>query len=611
MPEHTGSNQVPANPAAPRTAGFWWRFWRFLQLLQLRLRFVAILAAVGTVIAFWDTLNGYYEKWTRKPENEEVAAADVEYYCPMHPFIIRDTPREKCPICHMDLSRRKKGQGDSDPLPPGTVSRVQLTPYREVLAGVQTTAIEYQPLVREITTFGSVEFDETREEHIAARLKGRIVTLHVNQTGQAVDQGQDLAEIDVRYSSELMSTLEDLLRAQQGQNREQEAQARRRLRLWDLTDKQVKELLHDGTVHSRLTISSPIQGHVIRKYQREGSFVDDGTPLYDVADLKTVWIQAQVYEADQSMIRLRQRARATTRSLPNEVFKGTLDFIYPHLDEASRTLSVRFVVEQTTEHKLRPGMYATVQITVDPDEMGLFDRSVREDLALENAIDELGHSLFHLAIPTPAGLAGMVRAAGRLATVQQGLVLAVPETAIIDTGSLKLVYRQAAANLYEAVLVDLGPRMTAPGNPLVLYPVLRGLQAGDHVVTNGSFLIDAETRLNPAVGSLYSGGGLRASPPSSNVRPSTPTDVNEEKTLANLARLSDKDRRAAQEQKYCVVTKARLGSPNMGVPVRLQIGDKVVFVCCEGCRDEALEAPDTLTRLEQLRARARAEAAAK
>jgi Cu(I)/Ag(I) efflux system membrane fusion protein len=114
--------------------------------------------------------------------------------------------------------------------------------------------------------------------------------------------------------------------------------------------------------------------------------------------------------------------------------------------------------------------------------------------------------------------------AERQAQLSQGRVLAVPETALIDTGAMKVVYREAAPNTYEGVAVQLGPRMTVATRPLVYYPVLSGLKAGDKVVTNGSFLIDAETRLNPAAGSIYYGGsgGGKVDPPGLSVRPSTP-----------------------------------------------------------------------------------------
>ncbi len=144
-PQHPGDA-----PAAKH--GFWHKVWQVFQVVQARLRFVAFFVVIGVVVGYWDTLSNYYEKWTRPLYgHQEAAASDTEFFCPMHPFIVREKPGEKCPICHMDLAKRKKGTGDEAPLAPGTVSRVQLSPYRVVLAGVQTSEVKYRNLSRTIT----------------------------------------------------------------------------------------------------------------------------------------------------------------------------------------------------------------------------------------------------------------------------------------------------------------------------------------------------------------------------------------------------------------------------------------------------------------------------
>src|SRR5262245_801781 len=480
-----------ANPESH--ASFARQAWQLLKVVQARLRFVVILAAVGALVAYWDTLNNYYERWARPAvQAEPSAGASVEYFCPMHPVIVRDSPKEKCPICHMDLAKRSKGSGRAEPLPAGTVSRVQLTPYRVVLAGVQTVPVDYKPLTKEITAFGTVEFNEVTQRHIAARQKGRILKLNVNFTGQLVEKGEELATLDVRYSPELTVTIDDLVKARRSGNKELEEMARKRLELWDIGDEQVNEFVRTGKVTTQLTIRSPMPGHVVKKYQKEGNYVDEGAPLYDVADLDTVWVEAQVYEADQGALRVGLPAGATTLSLPNEVFTGKLTFIYPHLDESTRTLTARFELPNR-EHRLRPGMYANVKIEVPPQALGL----------------------------NPSG-PSTADADGPAARLEQGLLLAVPENAVIDTGSAKVVYRESAANVFDGVVVELGPRMSERGKPGAYYPVLKGLKAGERVVTNGSFLIDAETRLNPAAGSIYLGGsGGKGGP---GVRPSTPAE---------------------------------------------------------------------------------------
>src|SRR5581483_11264596 len=121
-----------------------------------------------------------------------------------------------------------------------------------------------------------------------------------------------LALLDVRYSPELSVTLEDLQRARKSGNAEAERLALKRLRVWDVGEEQVKEFLRTGKVGTQMTVTSPIAGHVIKKYQREGAFVDEGTPLYDVADLDSVWVMAQVYEADQGLLKEGLPVRATT-----------------------------------------------------------------------------------------------------------------------------------------------------------------------------------------------------------------------------------------------------------------------------------------------------------
>ena len=218
-----------------------------------------------------------------------------------------------------------------------------------------------------------------------------------------------------------------------------------------------------------MTIRSPISGHVIKKYQVEGEYVEEGARLYDVADLSTVWIEAQVYEDELAFLHdavaKKLPVTATTKAFPNREFKGKLAFIHPHLDASTRTLKVRFDMDNP-HHDLRPGMYATVTLKVPATRLN--------------------------PLPTDAG-------EKQKRSYEQGLVLAVPERAVIDTGSRKIVYREAEPDVYEGVEVRLGPRC---GD---FYPVVRGLKAGDRVATTGSFLIDAETRLTAGASSTYFG----------------------------------------------------------------------------------------------------------
>ena len=577
LTEDEGGLRAPPGLTGWRKA---WGWFDFIILVKLaRLRFIAVLAAIGVVITQWDTLAAYYDKWTRPADAHAGAKGDSEWFCPMHPSVVRDNSKDKCPVCFMPLSKRKKGDVHEEPLPAGVVNRVQLSPYRVVLAGVQTWAVDYQPLYKEIVAVGFVEFNERGQQKVAARVKGRIDELFVSETGQMVDAGDVLASL---YSPELNVTVQNAVEAQRAKNPELLNSARTRLQLLGIDDHQIDDILASGKANTHLKIRSPITGHVIKKYVRQGDYVDEGSPLYDIADLSSVWIQAQVYEDDLSFLPVEQSHKsttlaaagpnvvATTRSFPDEPFEGKLAFVYPHVDQDTRTVTIRCEVANPG-HKLRPGTTATVRLKVQPVHVASIVKSVAED-------------------------------ADRRELLKNGQVLAVPETAVIDTGSQTIVYRETLPGVYEGTSVVLGPKMVGP-EEVTLYPVLRGINRGDRIVTAGSFLVDAETRLNPAAGSIYfggSGGGSKSGSSVTAVRPSTPEDP-DAKITAALAGFSPADRKLAEAQKFCpVLGDSQLGS--MGVPIKLTVEGQTVFVCCDACKAGALGKPaETLAKVEKLK----------
>jgi multidrug efflux pump subunit AcrA (membrane-fusion protein) len=542
----------------------WWWF-HFAILVKLaRLRFLAILAVIGALIVYWDTLAAYYEKWTRPLRGtEQVAASDVEYFCPMHPQVVTSNPKEKCPICFMNLTKRKKGEGTpGEALPPGVVHRLQLSPYKVVAAGIRTREVGYKPLVKKIETVGTVEFDERKLRRISARVKGRIDKLFVNFTGQDVHPGDELARI---YSPDLVTTVQNLLDARSGGSRSLQRLARDRLRLWGIDDEQIRQMERTGKRITHLTLRSPVHGYVRKKYQVEGDYVEESAPILDLADLSTVWVEAQVYEQDMGWLKVGQRVRATAEGLPGRAFEGKISFLYPHLDQASRTLRVRFDIpnpdhQKKPEASLRPGMFATVRIDIPATQLGQ-------------------------SFPT--------RGDG---------VLAVPEDAVVYTGSRKIVFRQEGETTFDAVQVELGPLAVTPAGD-TFYPVLKGLQEGEKVASVGSYLLDAENRVSAAAGSIYYGGGGASSKSGSaalaDVRPSTPEDV-DLKVKANLAKLSTPDRRLAEAQKRCPIQGGPLGG--MGPLVKLNLKGQPVFLCCKGCVEEAKRNPEkTLAEVERLK----------
>ncbi len=596
-----GGLRAPTHLTSWRKA--WWWF-DFIILVKLaRLRFVAVLVAIGAGITQWDTLVAHYEKWTRPVGDAVHVAGGFEWFCPMHPSVVRDNNKDKCPVCFMPLSKRKKGEASDEVLPAGVVSRVQLSPYRVVLAGVNLWSVDYVPLTKQIAAVGYVDFNERGFKNVSARVKGRIDSLISSETGKLVHEGDELASI---YSPELNVTVQTLVDAQKRNSAELSRSSQQRLRLLGISDDQIEHILKTGEANSHLRIRSPISGHIVKKYVREGQYVDEGMPLYDIADLSTVWIQAQVYEHDFRFLPAehhgdvsadRLPVTAITPAFPDEPFHGFLSFIYPHVDQETRTVTVRFEIPNPG-HKLRPGTTAEVVIDVPPSRVPAIARAAASDRRTA------GVSLLANADTADESTPQSTREptlTDRQERLERGEVLAVPEGSIIDTGRQKIVYRQVLAGEFEGVLVQLGPRMTGP-NDVTFFPVLSGLEFGEVIVTSGSFLVDAETRLNPAAGSIYIGGSSSGgSTPSKTVRPSTPEDTDAKIDLA-LAKLSPADRKLATSQKFCpILPESRLGS--MGVPIKVMVNDQPVFVCCNGCTKSAAKNADvTLKKVEELRA---------
>jgi RND family efflux transporter MFP subunit len=346
------------------------------------------------------------------------------------------------------------------------------------------------------------------------------------------------------------------------------ASARQRLRLWGIDDEQIARIIRNGKPITHLTIRSPISGHIIKKYQVEGDYVDEGARLYDVADLSTVWIEAQIYEDEIAFIREGLPVSAVTRTFPNRQFVGAVAFLDPHLNAATRTLRMRFDM-QNPDHALRHGMYATVTLQVP----------VVQSNALASNADEAQKRL-----------------------QEQGLVLAVPERAVIDTGGRKIVYRESEPDVFDGVEVQLGSRCGA------FYPILKGLQPGDRVATSGSFLIDAETRLSAGASSTYFGASAGSHGTdwhsATTARPSMTRD-DADKIEAVMAKLSPEDRKLVEAQGYCpVLTDNRLGI--MGKPVKVMVKGQPVFLCCKGCVNAALTDPTkTLAKVDQVKSHAK------
>ncbi|MDA1051260.1 MAG: efflux RND transporter periplasmic adaptor subunit [Planctomycetota bacterium] len=521
----------PALIGEPARAGAWRGLLFAVRAVEIRLRFVAILVGIGLLIGYWDAIRNHWDKWTRPAAGTPFElVSGQEFYCPMHPSVVRDKPdpggaTPKCPICGMPLSKRTKGE--VSPLPEGVVSRVQLSPYRVQLAGIETAEVTHRPLVKELRTVGFVTFDESRLTRLVVRVAGYLEKLHVNKSFAEVREGEPLAEI---YSPDLYNAMRELL-ITRGDNSGLSKIAHERLRLLGIAEQEIDDIEKSGQAKDRLIIRAPRTGHVFQKEVIEGDRLEVGQMLFEVADLTVLWIEAEVYEEDAALIRPGQDVEATLEGLPGHVFAGKVGLVHPHVETATRTIRVRFELENPG-HLLKPGMYATVLLRTPVSEIEPFASIPRNEDAMPALSDAdliaqqkicpvTGAKLGSMGQPIRASVGERIvflccagcpdllkqdpeKYLARLSAVTVDGVLAVPESAVIDTGDQQVVYIERTPGLFEGVAVTLGPR--AGG----YYSVMEGLLAGDRVAAAGAFLVDAETRLHPAAAGAYFGASKGA-----------------------------------------------------------------------------------------------------
>jgi multidrug efflux pump subunit AcrA (membrane-fusion protein) len=214
------------------------------------------------------------------------------------------------------------------------------------------------PAMKQVTLAGVVEVDETKVAWIHARFRARIDKLHVKFTGAMVKKDEPLAELS---SPDLVAAAQNLLDARKNGSRDLEQIARNRLALWGLSKHEGEAILKGKSV-AQVTLRSPVSGHVIAKHTVEGSYVEEGAHLFDVADLSTVWIEAEIKDqADVPLLKAKPPARVTAKAFPKREFRGEVLGLFR--DAKSRMLKVRFAVKNPGD-ELRPGMLATVVLDV-------------------------------------------------------------------------------------------------------------------------------------------------------------------------------------------------------------------------------------------------------
>jgi Cu(I)/Ag(I) efflux system membrane fusion protein len=334
--------------------------------------------------------------------------------------------------------------------PTAEVPTVEIPTDRQPLIGMKSVAVAVRPLSRTIRTVGRVEYDERRFRTVNAKFEGWIEKLYVDYTGRTVKKGEPLVDL---YSPELLATQREYLQLLKWSREPKPdaasvtdkmvirdaaalaAAARERLKLWDISDEQIRRIGETGEPVRTLTLYSPVDGHVVQKMAVQGMKVMPGEKLFDVADLESLWVVADIYEADLPLILPGQEALIALAGYPGQAYRARIDFINPSLAGETRTAKARFTIPNPGE-KIKPQMYTEVEIKID-----------------------------------------------------LGKRLAVPDDAVIDTGVRQIVYVDRKDGNFEPREVALGARTEG------FREVLRGVKAGEKVAASAAFLVDSEAQL--------------------------------------------------------------------------------------------------------------------
>jgi Cu(I)/Ag(I) efflux system membrane fusion protein len=445
--------------------------------------------------------------------------------CSMHPQVRLPKPG-KCPICSMPLvptaaatndgtggktarkiasyrstmmpgevsqTPRKDSMGmDMAPVFESEGSMLELSEHARAMASVETVAVERRKLSREIRAVGKVQYNESALSTITARVDGYIERLFIDYTGVEVKTGDHLVEI---YSPDLAVAQQELIMNAGSGIAEA---VKLKLRRWELTDAQIDEIVRTRKPQERITLSSPINGTVTEKMVVQKSAVKAGDVLYKLANLDSVWVYLDIYEYELASVRYGQTAEITTEAYPGELFTGRVWFINAVLTDESRTVKV-LVNIANKDKRLKPGMFVSATIRA-----GLLGDGQLAPTGVEGKWTCLMHPQVLEVKDGPCPVCKMaltqIPTAGVAAKPEDELIVAVPVTAVLDSGLRKIAYVERAPGQYVPAALKLGSRAGA------FYPVLDGLKEGDRVAVRGNFLLDSQFQISGLPSLFYEHG---------------------------------------------------------------------------------------------------------
>jgi Cu(I)/Ag(I) efflux system membrane fusion protein len=393
----------------------------------------SLLVAAGIFLGYL-FFHSRDERDEKKSNTEQITKNTTIWTCSMHPQIRMDHPG-KCPICGMDLIPLEQSENEAmDP------SSIRLTKEAAELANVQTSVVTYQEPVKEVRLYGKVQADERNIQSQISQFPGRIEKLLVSFTGEIVHTGQPLAII---YSPNLITAQQELLETTAMKKSQPEIYeaARDKLRQWKLTDQQIDNIEISGKVLENFEILSNTQGIVLTRRVNNGDHVNQGTVLFDVADLSDVWIMFDAYESDLPFLNIGNRITYTVQSFPGSSYSGKISFIDPVINPVTRVAKVRVEVKNKSDN-LKPEMFVT----------------------------------------------GIART--HLDNYNDNFI--IPRSAVLWTGKRSVVYVKQPGfeePVFKMREIELGPSL---GDS---YVVLNGLDEGEEIVTQGTFSVDAAAQL--------------------------------------------------------------------------------------------------------------------